>query len=74
MTTKEIMDRVLNFIQELTQFYGELSQELPNLRIVVDNTRNYSDVKKTAARLFNFQDLKGRARPQTIKTLCKNRQ
>ncbi|MDE7182344.1 MAG: hypothetical protein K2O41_04835 [Clostridia bacterium] len=58
MTTKEIMDRVSSFIQELTQFYGELSQELPNLRIVVDNTHNYSDVKKTAARLFSFRGVK----------------
>lgn len=47
MTTKETMDRVLHFIQELTQFYGELSQELPNLRIVVDNTRAFSEPKKT---------------------------
>ena len=47
MTTKETMDRVLYFIQELTQFYGELSQELPNLRIVVDNTHVLSEPKKT---------------------------
>ncbi len=46
MNTKDILDKVLFFIQELTQFYGELSQELPDLRVVVDNTRNYSDVKK----------------------------
>lgn len=52
MTTKEILDKVVFFIQELTQFHAELSQELPNLRIVVDNTRNYSDLKKTLARLF----------------------
>ena len=54
MTTKEILDRVLCFILELTQFHAELSQELPNLRIVVDNTRDYSDLKKTLARLFPF--------------------
>ena len=47
MNTKDVLDKVFNFIQELTQFYGELSEELPNLRVVVDNPRNYSDVKKT---------------------------
>lgn len=47
MTTREILDRVLSFIQELAQFHAELSRELPDLRVVVDNTRAYSDVKKT---------------------------
>lgn len=54
MNTKEIMDRILNFIQELTAFYSELSEELPNLRVVVDNTRDYSEVKKMPERLFPF--------------------
>ena len=52
MNTKDILDKVLFFIQELTQFYGELSQELPDLRIVVDNSREYSDVKKTPTEKF----------------------
>ena len=47
MTTKQIMDRIVDFIQDLTAFHAELANELPNLRIVVDNTRAYSDVKKT---------------------------
>lgn len=53
MTTKEILDRVLYFIQELTQFHAELSQELPDLRVVVDNTRVFSELKKMAQRLFH---------------------
>ena len=40
------MDRIVDFIQDLTAFHAELANELPNLRIVVDNTRAYSDVKK----------------------------
>ena len=52
MTTKEVMDRVLNFIQDLTAFYAELSEELPNLRVVVDNTRTLSELKKMPRRLF----------------------
>lgn len=47
MNTKDILDRVLHFIRELSQLYGELSQELPNLRIVSDNTQEHSEVKKT---------------------------
>ncbi|MDE7439985.1 MAG: hypothetical protein K2N23_05725 [Clostridia bacterium] len=52
MTTQQIMDRLLSFIQELTAFYSELSQELPNLRVVVDNTRAFSELKKMPKRLF----------------------
>lgn len=52
MTTKEIMDRVASFIQELAVFHSELSEELPNLRVVVDNTRALSEQKKMPKRLF----------------------
>ena len=52
MTTKQFLDRLSGFIRELTEFYGELSQELPELRVVVDNTRAYSDVKKTPTELY----------------------
>lgn len=55
MNTKEVMDRILNFIQELTAFYSELSEELPNLRVVVDNTRAFSELKKMPERLFPFR-------------------
>ncbi len=54
MTTKQIMDRIVDFIQDLTAFHAELANELPNLRIVVDNTRAYSDVKKTPTGKFCF--------------------
>lgn len=54
MTTKQLLDRLSGFIGELTEFYGELAAELPNLRIVVDNTRAYSDVKKTPTEKYYF--------------------
>ena len=34
MTTKEQLNRLLAIIGELTEFYGELSGELPPLRFV----------------------------------------
>ena len=48
MTTQYILDKVLGFIQELTAFYSELSEELPEnfLRVVVDNTRANFEAKK----------------------------
>lgn len=55
MTTQQLLDRLLGFIQELTAFYGELSLELPDLRIIVDNTRGNSEVKKMPAKLLLFQ-------------------
>lgn len=53
MTTKDILDRLGGIIQELNLFFGELSQELPNLRVVVDNTRAFSELKKTRQRCYN---------------------
>lgn len=49
MTTRDVLGRVLGFIQELTAFYAELSEELPEniLRVVADNTRANIEVKKT---------------------------
>ena len=49
MTTRDVLGRVLGFIQELTAFYAELSEELPEniLRVVADNTRATIEVKKT---------------------------
>lgn len=54
MTTKQIMDRISNFIQDLIAFHAELAEELPDLRIVVDNTQHLSELKKTVQSLFNF--------------------
>lgn len=50
MYTKDILDRLLGFIQELTAFYSELSEELPDLRVVVDNTHAFSELKKMPLR------------------------
>lgn len=47
MNFYEKIKRFGAIISELTAFYGELTEELPDLRIVVDNTRKYSDLKKT---------------------------
>lgn len=52
MTTKNFLERLAGFIQELIRFYGELSEELPNLRVVVDNTRDFSELKKMPRRYF----------------------
>lgn len=54
MTTKDFLDRLAGFIRELTVFYGELSEEMPDLRVVVDNTRILSDVKKTPTEKLLF--------------------
>ena len=54
MTTKDFMDRLAGFIRELTEFYGELSQELPDLRVVVDNTRAFSELKKMPGTLIRL--------------------
>lgn len=56
MHTKEIADRLLGFIQELTAFYAEVSEELSenHLRIVVDNTRGNSELKKMPRKCLAF--------------------
>lgn len=71
MQTKDVLDRLLGFIQDLTAFYAELSDELPNLRIVVDNTRGNSELKKIPRKYFSFP---ARRRTNTTTLLCKNRQ
>ena len=46
MTTKEKLDRLLAIIGELTEFYGELSGELPPLRFVCAGASANSELKK----------------------------
>lgn len=72
MNLHDKIKRLGEIISELAEFYGELTEELPNLRVVVDNTRAYSDVKKTVTRLFSFRELM--RRKSATKLLCKNRQ
>lgn len=67
MTTEQILDRLAGIIRDITEFYGELSQELPNLRVVVDNTRVYSDVKKTPTE--RFYSSRGQSRRITNKRI-----
>ena len=57
MTTQYILDKVLGFIQELTAFYSELSEELPEnfLRVVVDNTRANFEAKKMPVKCLALQ-------------------
>lgn len=56
MTIRYMLDKVLGFIQGLTAFYSELSEELPEnfLRVVTDNTRANSEVKKMPGKCFAF--------------------
>ncbi len=46
MTTKEKLNRLLAIIGELTEFYGELSGELPPLRFVGAGAPANSELKK----------------------------
>ncbi len=57
MTTQYILDKVLGFIQELTAFYSELSEELPEnfLRVVTDNTRANFEAKKMPVKCLVLQ-------------------
>lgn len=50
MTTKEKLDRLLAIIGELTEFYGELSSELPPLRFVGAGAAANSELKKMTAK------------------------
>ena len=55
MTTKEKLDRLLAIIGELTEFYGELSGEMPPLRFVDAGASANSEVKKMLReRFYNF--------------------
>lgn len=45
MNTKDELNFLLNLIEQITARYAMLSEELPQLRIVVDNTRE-SELKK----------------------------
>lgn len=76
MTTKYILDRVLGFIQDLTAFYSELSEELPEnfLRVVVDNTRGSSELKKMPAKCLTLQALRRRTNKIIMQSLPKTRQ
>ncbi len=67
MKTKEVLDRLASFIRELTEFYGKLSQELPDLRVVVDNTRAFSELKKIPPeRFYSFRRLFRRTKTKKI--------
>lgn len=46
MHTRELLERLARIGAEITMLYGELSEELPQLRITVDNTHGNSELKK----------------------------
>lgn len=51
MKTKDLLERLAEISAELTNLYGEISAELPQLRVVVDHTRD-SEVKKMSRQKF----------------------
>lgn len=54
MNTKDELNFLTNLIEQITARYAILSEELPELRIVVDNTRFNSELKKIPGiRLFH---------------------
>lgn len=46
MYTKDILNRLSGIIQELAEFYGELSREIPELRFVDARASANSELKK----------------------------
>lgn len=54
MHLKEELDFLLELISCITARYSKLSKGIPDLKIVVDNTRENSELKKTPRRLLNF--------------------
>ena len=56
MTTQKLLDRLLTQIQGLTELYREVADELPNLRIVVDNT--CKEKFKNGCKIIQFPRLK----------------
>lgn len=65
MTTNDILEKLANVIRQLNSFYGELSQELPNLRVVVDNTREFSELKKMLRKSLTSRALITQTKHQT---------
>ena len=59
MTTKDLVDRLAGFIRELTEFYGELAEELPQLHFVGASASAISELKKIARRLYRFRAERG---------------
>lgn len=72
MHTKDIIERIAGIMRELTILYNELSQELPEnyLRVVVDNTRAFSELKKMPRnpRSYRFRPRIPRHAPQTAQS------
>lgn len=56
MHTKELLKRLEEISAEITALYAEIANELPDLRIVTDNTRmgDNSELKKMPRRKFCF--------------------
>lgn len=55
MNTKDELIFLLNLIEQITARYAMLSEELPQLRIVVDNTRDVNiKLKKMPREIFYY--------------------
>ncbi len=55
MTTINILDKLSKIIQELMAFYGELSQELPNLRFAEDKLQTPKKICLEMCYIFRRQ-------------------
>lgn len=52
MHTKELLERLAQISTEINMLYAEISTELPELRIVVDNSHINSELKKIPLRKY----------------------
>lgn len=52
MHTRELLKRLGDIVMELNMLYAEIDSELPDLRIVVDNTRINPKLKKIPLRKY----------------------
>lgn len=46
MKTKDLLERLTRISAEITALYADVAGELPDLRVIVDNTRVNSELKK----------------------------
>lgn len=70
METQEELKFLTNLIEQITARYAILSDELPDLRIVADNTRVNSELKKYRRESTVFPRRKKGERRRTKQQFC----